>query len=536
MKKRGSANCASRLFPALPEGRYGRIVTLVLIFAGSLGAFSWLQSPLGALVALGAAAAATLLSVVSSLRPKRPGLLLLVRVFQVLMGFVWVGWLVTAAMFGKSLAWAVPLWLMAIVCLLAVAGLAGRFGRPRVRVPATLAIGLWIAACVVGWGFEDGRTRCDDFLRVQNDPEVDVVLPAHSALLACEPGRTHRLGRYMRRVWEDPVGDRLVFTTQPGILNDVPFDPELPTELAGSICEYRTDVSALHCLGEGKSEGIAASSSGDRLFMVTWGGGGPGKRGAVYAFPTQGPFEPLAVAALDRPSVHLFHDGPTDTLGVLFDDASGMLPLRASDLTAAGELVPVPFGAGDVFYDEASGDGLICFSPSILLPWQGQAGALIAFGGRPFSPRLLVTSADHPWIWFSMVWGCQFDARAREAWAVIASLGLLLRIDYDSGHIEDTFWVGPGMRAMVLDRLRNRVYLADFLSGGVVALEAGTGARVKEWFAGRFVRGLQLSRDGRSLWVGSNLGILRIPLGNPPPLDAGDVTSSAGRNRPGCYP
>ena len=145
------------------------------------------------------------------------------------------------------------------------------------------------------------------------------------------------------------------------------------------------------------------------------------------------------------------------------------------------------------------------------------AAALVAFRGHPFQVRGLAPSSEYPWAWLSIVWGCEFDPVARRAWAAVADLGLLLTLDYDSGAVLDRRFIGMGMRSMALDAARHRLYVANFLRGDVVSYDLGTGAEAGRWFAGRFVRGLRLSRDGRSLWVGSNLGVLSISLEAVPP-------------------
>jgi hypothetical protein len=335
----------------------------------------------------------------------------------------------------------------------------------------------------------------------------------------------------MRRVWESPDGDRLVFTTQPGIFRtgENALD-SLPAELAGSVCEYRPQGTGVTCIGSGKSEGIVESVADDRLYVATWANPGMRKGGAIYVLPRRGPLVPITERRLERPAVHMYLDGPTDTLGVLFDNCSGVMPLRASDLSPAGALLDYPFGAGDVFYDDVRGEGLICFAPFLLRPFEGETSALVAFTGRPFTPRGLARSGEYPWILMAQVWGCALDLEARDAWAVIAGLGLLLRIDYDTGRIERSYFVGPGRRAVVVDNARNRVYVVGFLTGDILALDIETGDTVDRWFAGRFVRGLTLSRDGNALWVGSNAGILRIPLAPAVPARTGPsgVTSGPG--------
>jgi hypothetical protein len=315
-------------------------------------------------------------------------------------------------------------------------------------------------------------------------------------------------------VWDDPSGERIVFTTQEGISGPLPDDPSLPEELSGSICEVPADGSRRpRCLGRGKAEGMAESERLDRLFVAAWGRIAPGKRGAVYAIPRTGPLELLAEARLDDPSFQIFYEPGQDFVGVFFDNSTVMLPLKATTLAPLSEPLRAPFGPGDVFYDGRRHEGTLCFSASFYHTVDdGQGAAIIAFQGHPFTTRPLAPSSEYPWTWFSLVWGCQFDPDSRRAWASVANLGLFLIIDYDSGLILNYRFVGMGLRAMALDTGRRRIYVANFLRGDVLALDMDTGAEVARWFAGRFLRGLRLSRDHQSLLVGSNLGVLRIPL------------------------
>ena len=72
------------------------------------------------------------------------------------------------------------------------------------------------------------------------------------------------------------------------------------------------------------------------------------------------------------------------------------------------------------------------------------------------------------------------------------------------------------MRSATLDRGRDLVYLTDFLGGHVVAVDVRTGAERARWFVGRYVREAHLARDGRSLFVSSNLGVVQVFLAGIP--------------------
>ena len=54
------------------------------------------------------------------------------------------------------------------------------------------------------------------------------------------------------------------------------------------------------------------------------------------------------------------------------------------------------------------------------------------------------------------------------------------------------------------------------LTGEVLELEASSGRRLRTWFAGRFIRQVSFARDGASLWVASNLGMVLIRLDETP--------------------
>jgi DNA-binding beta-propeller fold protein YncE len=94
----------------------------------------------------------------------------------------------------------------------------------------------------------------------------------------------------------------------------------------------------------------------------------------------------------------------------------------------------------------------------------------------------------------------------------VANLGLLATIDYDTGRVERTQFVGFGLRSVAFDKLRRRIYVADFLGGNVLSIDVDSGAEVGRWFVGHYIRELQVSRDHSRLLTTSNLGIVRINL------------------------
>jgi hypothetical protein len=500
--------------PPLPVERWPKTLALLLFFIGALGGFSWLKSILDWPGPIAAAGLATLIAALAGMR--RAG-----RSWRWTIGFarlacvsVHLLLLYVAVGLGWQLYWATAAWVRWLLPLVVLAGLLIERLRPSIRIPLALPVGLWILACLLGWGREDGRVRCDDYLRLQQESLVQMIAPTHSEMKQCVPGRSLWVSRYPRRVWEAPDGGRLVFTTQPGMFERLPDDPSLPEELYGSVCEIPTDGSRTpRCLGQGRAEGMVEVESLDRLIVAAWGDIAPGKRGAVYAFPRSGPLELLGKASFSENSVVMYYEPDGDSIGVFFDEAMTMERLRGSDLARLSDPVEAPFDPGDVFYDPRRHEGILCYSPGVLRPFNGRAAALVAFRGNPFVARALAPSDEYSWMWLSLVWGCQFDPEARKAYAAVTSLGLLLTLDYDTGRILNYRFVGWGLRSMVLDTERRRLYAASFLRGEVLSFDLDTGAKAGSWFVGRFVRGLRISRDSSSLFVASSLGVLRIPLG-----------------------
>jgi hypothetical protein len=163
--------------------------------------------------------------------------------------------------------------------------------------------------------------------------------------------------------------------------------------------------------------------------------------------------------------------------------------------------IPIAFAPGELHYDPGAGEGVACGSPG---------GA--ALRGEPFALRPFA-GEDSSWCEkVSLTWGCDWDQPARKVYMTVPNLGLLERIDYDSGRVEKRWYVGPGMRSVAYDRQRRRVYFTDFLRGEVIAFDERSEQIVHRWFVGRFSRWVRLTPDGRALLATGNLGIVRIPL------------------------
>lgn len=474
----------------------------MLWFAAGAGLASCWLVPVGGWLGL-AAVVGLLLLLVAASGSRRPA----VRAAAVAaLAVVHLGWIVVALAFADLLAWSVPRWVWGVVATAAALALAGATARRvRPRLPAAVPIGLAVAALVSGWPREHGRIRCDDYLRLR-DSAVGVVAPATPDLADCAPGDSLAVGRYPRHFWEAPDGTSFVVTTQRG--HDGGPGTHAADWLDGAICRLAIDDPGQpQCFGEGKAHGIAESARHDRLYVASH----TADHGTVHVLPRDGPFAPLASARLPALIGGIYLDDQRDVLGVFEDEGLSVYRLRVSDL-APLDRADAPVLPDGVHYDQRTGRGIVCGALGPLRRLDGAAYAAVAFDGEPFAPRPLAAAGDYPASWLALTWGCDWDPDSGRAYVALASLGLLLEIDYESGRILRRRYIGLGVRALELDLARRRLYAAYFLSGDVVAIDLDSGAIVERWPTGRFVRQLTLSRDGDALLASANLGIVRIPL------------------------
>ncbi|UJR84384.1 YncE family protein [Sandaracinus amylolyticus] len=503
------------LCPPLPRSLPARVSTLALFFVGAALALVFVRSMYGTTELVVVAAVVTALRVVADLQHRaRPAL----RVAGLLAGAALaplVALLAYAALaWGTLLAWTVPWWAKLLVS--ALAGAAVVTGRPswrHARVPFLLPLGAWITLCLAGWRIQELYARCDDYLEAVAHPAVDVVLPTTPALRDCRPGETIEIGRYPRVVWELPDRERLVVTTQPALPLDGEGHPDGP--LSGAICEWRIGSPAARCFGEGKAQGIVEDAARDRLLVASWGrwprpGGGQPHRGKLYELPLSGPFEPRAIAMQDGSVGELIYDPEDEHAYGITDEGGELVPIHVDTLRAEPEVRAPIFGAGAVRYDAARHEGLLCTSGGPVSRIDGRLFMLPAVRGAPL--RLRALGADTPLAWITMTWGCDWDPAGRRAYMNVPNLGLTAVLDYDSGALLQTAFTGFGMRAITFDPARRRLYLANFLGGFVAAIDASSLQELERWPVGRYPRMVALSRDGRSLFVGTNIGVVTIAL------------------------
>ncbi len=408
-------------------------------------------------------------------------------------------WIYLAVAFTTLLAWTVQPLFWALI-LLASGAAAATITRPRhtFHVPVALPLGIAIATLLSGWLREEELTRCDDLLALA--PPVELAVASHPDLAACRPGEVRPTGRFPRTIWEAPQGGRVVFTTQ---------GSPIAGGIDGSFCEAELAGGAPpRCVGPpvNKSQGLVELPERDLLLGMQWGLQTPsGARGAaVFAFPRQGALRILETHWFDKPLGDGFYEPRNQTLYLFSDEMDGVYPVSLPSFAVQAK-IPVRFAPGELRYDAQRGEGVACGSAT---------GAAIR--GAPFALRLLAEGSDSPLERISATWGCDWDAETRKVYTTIPNLGLLNRVDYDSGQVDKRWYVGLGMRSVAYDRVRRRVYFSNFLRGEVFALDEESGAIVGRWFVGRFSRWVRLSRDGRALLATSNLGIMRIPLDAAP--------------------
>ncbi len=406
-------------------------------------------------------------------------------------------WLFIAFAFGMMLGWTVPIWLVGLLVGLVTWGAVSSLilRRPSI-VPLVFPVGVWIAVALSGWIREEGVIRCDDLLAL--DPSLELVVATRSDLAECVPGETKPAGRYPRTIWQAPDGDRIVFTTQGRIA---------PGGLDGAFCESRlSDDDGVHCVGpkEGKSHGLIPIPEIDRLIGIQYAlitPSGP-RGGVVFEMPLSDPIEILEEHWFEDDVAQGFYEPRNKTL-YLFTDS--MRRVYRAAIPGFERLEPIEepgLCPSEMHYSVAQGLGVACHGPT---------GA--ALQGDPFKVRYFSENATSlldriP----SATWGCNWNPESKKVYTTLPNLGLLVRIDFDSGRIEKRWPIGFGMRSVEYDRARGRVYVTDFLRGWVLAFDEATERVVERWFVGRFARWVRLTPDGRSLLATSNLGIVRIPL------------------------
>ncbi len=415
---------------------------------------------------------------------------------------LYAGAIYAAVLFASVLGWSLPVWATAVVAVTSLAVLTTSRGAwGELRVPLVLPLGLLIATALSGWWREGGRVRCDDFLALERQPDVAVMIPSLKKLAACRAGAMLPLRRYPRHIWQATDQKTLVFTTQME-----PFAGEPDDGFDGSVCSAEPESGRVRCIGTGKGEQVVEVGN-DRLVVMN----AEGEEGALYAFRRDDLFGEPTVVKIGRAGTG-FYDPAFDVVYVIGDDATMLTPVRASDLQAAA---PVSLGTiilADIGpYDTERHMGLLCGAA-------GPVGALFN-GGRPYlatkfhaRPLGVESMGDSLLAWFAFSFGCDWDLASGRVFVALPNLAAIADVDFDTGRLSSIARAEVGLRILRFDARRRRLYAGNFLRGYVVELDADSKQELRRWFVGRFARDVRLTRDGRALLVASNLGIVRISL------------------------
>jgi hypothetical protein len=417
----------------------------------------------------------------------------------------YAGALCFALVAGQALAWCTPWWGRALViALLATAAFSRVLGTRSPRLSLAVPVGLWINLCLFGWGHEEARLRCDDWLRLR--PPVSLIAPTTLEAERCRPGAVVPIGRYPRKTWQSPDGERVWFTTQhgPGRRRPGRFD--------GLVCEVPVrreagrDVTPV-CVGgtREKAHGLAEAAGIGKVFAAAYYKEDGRGRGVILTLPREGPLRLEAEHRVDGPILDVVYEPRSRLIRGFVDSADRVRTFSLPDFQPLPDIHAL-LVANEVHYDADRDEGLLCGWP-----------IGVAFRANPFAYRYLGGQAGSTWGRLAVSWGCDWDRATRTVYAAAPALGLYFVLDYDTGRIREKHFVGFGMRSVAFDQRRRRLYFANFLRGEVVAVDVATGAVTSRWFVGRFAREVRLSRDGGSLLATSNLGVLAIDLGPADP-------------------
>ena len=354
--------------------------------------------------------------------------------------------------------------------------------------------GMLVAGLLSGWIREERLVRCDDFLALA--APVELVVANRPDFASCHPGEVRDAGRFPRTIWQAPAGDRVVFTTQ-----GEPF----PDGIDGAFCEAElAGGSRPRCVGppNNKSQGLTEPPGRDVLLALQWGLPTPtgGRGSAVYELSRDSPLRILEQHRFDEQLGEGFYEPRTRIFYTFSDEMDAIHPLQLPGYTPLTK-IPIPFTPGEVHYDMQRGEGVLCGDRN---------GAAVR--GDPFALRFLADGSGSLLDQASLSWGCDWDPETRMVYSTVPNLGLLDRIHYDTGLVDQRWWVGFGMRSVEYDRPRRRVYFTNFLRGEVLAFDERSGREIGRWFVGRFSRWVRLTPDRSALLATGNLGIVRIPL------------------------
>jgi hypothetical protein len=505
-------------FEPLARGARGTIPALALFFLGSSGALLFVESVTGPMPWLLLASATTGCYAVAR-SSFSSGIGRVARgAARGLIALLLAIWMYEAALCGSMLSWTLHWWTWALVFVLAAASAASASRQwARLAVPWALPIGVFCSACLLGWAREEWRVRCDDVLAVTAQRSVRIAVPVRDDLERCAPGESLAIGLYPRKVWPAADGNRVVFTTQQAI-HEAFRPPAVPSRISGLVCESEERVEGgrptprIACLiAQGKAHAIVEDPDRDRLLVGVLSGL-DGRAGGIVAVSRSAPLREIGRVVLPQGG-NFFLDPESDRLGEFGDEGRELDFVRASDFTVLERGMPASFlGPDFIRYDAQRHEGVACSASGPLRTLDGDAPLAVAFQGVPFSARPLAPSSRYPSSWLALSWGCDWSVDRQRVFVAVSSLGQIVTIDRSSGDVTGRSFVGLGVRPLTYDPRRNVLFAGNFLRGDVLVFDVATGSVVRRWFAGRYVRDIELTRDGNAILITSNVGIVRIDL------------------------
>lgn len=403
---------------------------------------------------------------------------------------------------GYMLYWTIPDWALIGVTFLLITSVL-TFFRAGFRVPFVFSFGVLILLLVHGWAEQRWTVRCADYLDINAQDRVKVIAPTDKRLATCSSDDSFKPIGHPRMIYHanDP-GRYLVSVEIEGHRSDTDMQHSL---FSGGICELDKDLK-LTCGDYGKITHLTYEKETDKVYAT--GPVGLFKMESIPPFKVENHipgrkkrFPAIAVLVPKEPyaDLALYFDNPSNPERI---DISTFERLEAISKAVSPE---------DYQYDLETGEGLYCFSSTPLFPFDDTAFLALAFEKDDLLKfRPIGTSKTSPWVWLGFSDGCALDTAKRRAWSSVGTLGLLSEMDYDSGAILESHFVGFGVRSILMGK--DRMYVSNYLNGRVNEYDLKTWELKRSWFAGRFIRHVQFNHNRTALLVTSTAGITEIGL------------------------
>ncbi|HHW97593.1 MAG: YncE family protein [Myxococcota bacterium] len=403
---------------------------------------------------------------------------------------------------GYMLYWTIPDWVLIVVAFLFIASVLTSF-RGGFRIPFVFSLGVFILLCINGWNQQKWTVRCTDFLDAANQEGVKVIAPSDRRFDSCSSGDTFKGVNHPRMIYHTNDPGRYLVSVETADQVDNSTNQDLA--FSGGICELDEDLN-ITCGDYSKITHLAYEKATDKVYAT--GPIGLFKMESTPPFKVENQipgrkkrFPAIAV---------LVPKEPYADLALYFDNLSNPERIDSSTFERL-EVISEDVSPEDYQYDSETGEGLYCYASTVLFPTDGTAFLALAFDKEDLLKfRPIGTSKANPWVWLGFSDGCALDTAKRRAWSSVGTLGLITEMDYDSGAILASHFVGFGVRSILMGK--DRMYVSNYLNGRVSEYDLGTWELKRSWFAGRFIRHVQFNHNQTALLVTSTLGITEIGL------------------------